>query len=288
MAKAPRAQSGSSPSASGALWKQFELQVSLLLEEYRRQPRDAASHTRSKSAKPPAPSQISGQIARRIDHTLLKPDATREEILAVCAQALEHGFASVCVQSGWIPEVARALAGQRSVMPIAVIGFPHGAALTAAKAAETRLAVRAGAREIDMVIPVGRLKSREFQYVLADIRAVVLAAGRAPVKVILETALLSEAEKVAAAVLAELAGAAFVKTCTGFAASGSTVGATVEDIRLLRDACSPRMRIKASGGIRSRETAEKLIQAGADRLGTSSGVAIVSETQPTPNAAGGY
>jgi deoxyribose-phosphate aldolase len=135
-----------------------------------------------------------------------------------------------------------------------------------------------------MVIPVGRLKSREFEYVLQDIRAVVRAAGRAPVKVILETSLLSEAEKVAGAVLAELAGAAFVKTCTGFAGGG----ATLEDIRLLRDACSPRVSIKASGGIRSRDTAEKLVAAGADRLGTSSGVAIVSETGNTPNAPGGY
>jgi deoxyribose-phosphate aldolase len=228
--------------------------------------------------------QIANPIAKKIDHTLLKPEATREEILAVCAQAVEHGFASVCVQSSWIPEVARALKNSRSVMPIAVIGFPQGAGLTAAKAAEARLAVKAGAREIDMVIAVGRLKSREFDYVLQDIRAVVRAAGRAPVKVILETSLLSEAEKVAGAVLAELAGAAFVKTCTGFAGGA----ATVEDIRLLRQACSPRVRIKASGGIRSREAAEKLIAAGADRLGTSSGVAIVSENAQTQNVPGGY
>jgi len=262
MAKTPR---NSQPSA--ALWKQFELQVSLLLEQ-------AKSETALQKS-PKKSSARSGKpvgLASRIDHTLLKPDATREEIAALAAQAVEHGFASVCVHSSWLPEVARALKGSRT-LPIAVIGFPQGAMLTEAKAAETRLAVRAGAREIDMVINVGRLKSREYPFVLEDIRAVVKAAGRHPVKVILETSLLSDAEKVTGAVLSQLAGAAFVKTSSGFAGGG----ATVEDIRLLRAVCNPRVRIKASGGIRTREIAESLIEAGADRLGASSSVALVTD-----------
>ena len=254
-----------SPSDPTALWKQFELQISLLVEQaaVARQPAPA------KSPKPGKPSSL----ASRIDHTLLKPEATETEILTVCSQAREHGFASVCVASSWLPTVVRALKGS-NVMPIAVIGFPHGAMLSEAKAAETRLAIRAGAKEIDMVIPIGRLKARQWDYVLNDIRAVVKAAGRTPVKVILETALLTDAEKVAGAVLSQLADAAFVKTCTGFAGGG----ATVEDIRLLRSVCAPHVKIKASGGVRTREAAQAVIDAGADRIGTSSGVAMVQDS----------
>lgn len=280
------ARTATSPSA---LWKQFELQVSLLLEESRRQ---GGLHSSAEQATPkPKKSNDLASLASKIDHTLLKPDATRDEILALCAQALEYGFATVCVQSQWIPEVAKALR-KSSVKPITVVGFPHGACLTAAKVTETSLAVRAGSQEIDMVINVGRLKSRDFEFVLDDIRAVVRAARvksrKIPVKVILETSLLSDAEKVVGAVLSELAGAAFVKTSTGFAGGG----ATIQDIRLLRSVCSPRVKIKASGGIRTREIAEAMIQAGADRLGASASVSIVTEKQPqkmapTP-AQGGY
>lgn len=260
--------------STGASWKQFELQVESLLKE--------ASRSRPGAMpRAPKPRGKAAELARAIDHTLLKPEATREEILALCAQAAQHGFASVCVHSSWLSEAARALKGSRS-KPIAVVGFPHGAMLSEAKAAETRAAVRAGAREIDMVIAIGRLKSRDFEYVLQDIRAVVRAAGRVPVKVILETALLSEAEKVAGAVLAQLAGAAFVKTCTGFAGGG----ATIEDIRLLRTVCAPGVRIKASGGIRTREQALALLEAGADRLGASSSVSIVSEASALAGASG--
>lgn len=250
------------PSQPSDLWKQFELQVSLLVEQAGR----AGGPTAPKPQKPGKASPL----AARIDHTLLTPEATEAEILAVCQQARVHGFASVCVASSWLPTVVRALKGSK-VMPIAVIGFPHGAMLSEAKAAETKLAVRAGAKEIDMVIPVGRLKGRDWDYVLNDIRAVVKTAGRVPVKVILETALLSDAEKVTGAVLSQLAGAAFVKTCTGFAGGG----ATVEDIRLLRSVCATHVKIKASGGVRTREAAQAVIEAGADRIGTSSGVAIV-------------
>jgi len=284
------ARTATSPSA---LWKQFELQVSLLLEESRRQGGLPAYLERATPAS--KKSSGLGSLASKIDHTLLKPDATRDEILALCAQALEHGFATVCVQSQWIPEVAPVLRKSRrspAVKPIAVVGFPHGACLTAAKATETSLAVRAGAQEIDMVLNVGRLKSRDFQFVLDDIRAVVRAARvkskKIPVKVILETSLLSDAEKVVGAVLSELAGAAFVKTSTGFGGGG----ATIQDIKLLRSVCSPRVKIKASGGIRTREIAESMLQAGADRLGASASVSIVTESRPekmTPTPAqGGY
>lgn len=221
-------------------------------------------------------------LASRIDHTLLKPDATREQVLAACAEARAGGFASVCLHSHWLPEVTRALKGS-ATLPIAVIGFPHGSMLPEAKAAETRLAVKAGAREIDMVLNLGRLKSREWKAVHDDIRGVVRAAGRAPVKVILETCLLSAEEKAAAAVISELAGAAFVKTSTGF----STGGATLEDIALLRRIVGPDVRIKASGGIRTRDFAEALIAAGADRLGASSSTTLIAGTPPA-RASGSY
>ncbi|NDD91589.1 deoxyribose-phosphate aldolase, partial [bacterium] len=217
-------------------------------------------------------------LASRIDHTLLRPDATLEQILAVCDEARAHGFASVCVHSHWLPEVVRALRGS-GTLPIAVVGFPHGSMLPQAKAAETRLAVKAGAKEIDMVINLGRLKSRDWKSVFEDIRGVVQAAGKSPVKVILETCLLTDEEKVAAAALSELAGAAFVKTSTGY----SSGGATIEDVSLLRKAVSPKVKIKASGGVRSREIAEALLAAGADRLGASSSVSLISATAPNPS-----
>lgn len=220
-------------------------------------------------------------LASLIDHTLLKPEATREDITRVCAEAREHGFATVCVNSSWIPLVSEHLRGSRS-LPIAVVGFPLGAASTAAKAFEAREAVREGAREIDTVAHIGALKARDYAYVLKDIRAVVEAASPYPVKVILETSSLTHEEKIAACALAKAAGAAFVKTSTGFAAGG----ATVEDIALMREVVGHGLGVKASGGIRTYEDARKMIHAGANRLGASASVAIV--TRSRPGAGNGY
>lgn len=220
-----------------------------------------------------APGQVGGvaeHIARTIDHTLLKPEATEADVRKVCEEARKYRFATVCLNSGWIPLAARLLAGS-GVKPIAVVGFPLGAATTNAKAFETREAVRAGAAEIDMVINIGALKSKDYEYVLRDIRAVVEAAGQAPVKVILETGALTDEEKIEACVLSKAAGAAFVKTSTGFGPGG----ATVKDIELMRRVVGQEMGVKASGGIRSREDWEKMVAAGADRIGASASVAIV-------------
>jgi len=216
-------------------------------------------------------SSVSGDIARRIDHTLLKPTSMRKDIERVCAEAREYGFASVCVNTTWIGLTAQLLKGS-NVMPICVIGFPLGAASTNAKIAETRDGVRAGAAEIDMVINIGALKGGEHDRVLEDIRAVVNAADGRPVKVILETSMLNREEKIAGCALSRAAGAAFVKTSTGFGGGG----ATVEDVRLMRQIVGPEMGVKASGGVRSAQDAEDLIAAGADRLGASASVAVVT------------
>ena len=221
-------------------------------------------------------------LASRIDHTLLKPEATLDQILAICAEARQYGFASVCVHSHWLPEVVKALRGS-GALPITVVGFPHGAQQPSAKAAEARLAVKAGAREIDMVVNLGRLKSHDWKSVAQDIQGVVRAAGKTPVKVIIETALLTTEEKVIVAILCELSGAAYVKTSTGFSGGG----ATVEDVALFRRLLGSRVKIKASGGIRTREFAEALLAAGANRLGTSNSVAIVNEETAT-NQLGSY
>jgi deoxyribose-phosphate aldolase len=216
-----------------------------------------------------------------IDHTLLKQDATRSDIERVCKEARDHQFATVCVNSSRIPLVAELLKGS-STLPIAVVGFPLGAALTSSKVFETQEAVRLGAREIDMVINVGALKDGEDDFVQEDIRAVVEAAKPYPVKVILETSLLNRDEKVRACKLAKAAQAAFVKTSTGFTGSG----ATVEDIQLMRETVGNEMGVKASGGVRTTEDALKMVQAGANRLGASSSVAIVNGG--TPNQGSGY
>lgn len=210
-------------------------------------------------------------LGRRIDHTLLAPKATRDDIDRVCDEAREHGFASVCVNSCWVGHVAGRLEGS-SVMPICVVGFPLGAMATVSKAAETRQAVMDGALEVDMVINVGRLKGGELDLVGDDIAAVVDAANGRPVKVILETALLTDDEKRTACRLAKEAGAAFVKTCTGFGGGG----ATVEDIALMREVVGPEMGIKASGGIRTAQDARRMLEAGATRIGASASVAIVN------------
>jgi deoxyribose-phosphate aldolase len=213
----------------------------------------------------------SPDIARYIDHTLLKPDATRDELSKLCDEASKYGFATVCVNSANVGYCARRLAGS-GVRAIAVVGFPLGAMATGSKAYEAREAVRQGAGEIDMVINIGALKSRDYRYVMRDIEEVVKASTPAPVKVILETSMLDNEQKVAACAISKAAGAHFVKTSTGFGGGG----ATAEDIALMRRVVGFDMGVKASGGVRSREDAERLLMAGADRLGASASIAIVT------------
>jgi deoxyribose-phosphate aldolase len=209
-------------------------------------------------------------IAKLIDHTLLKPTATEADIRAVCDEARRYHFASVCVNSCFVPLVARELR-ESGVKVCTVVGFPLGTMATKSKAMETRQAIADGAEEIDMVLHVGHLIAGDHDYVREDIRAVVDAAQGRPVKVILETVLLSDAQKETACRLAVEAGAAFVKTCTGFAGGG----ATVADIALMRRIVGPNIGVKASGGIRDAAGAVALVEAGATRLGASAGVAIV-------------
>lgn len=211
-------------------------------------------------------------IARYIDHTLLKPEATKQDIIALCAEAVKYGFAAVCINPSFVP-LARARLRGSGVKICTVVGFPLGATTTAVKEFETAEAVTNGADEIDMVINIGALKSGDEAYVAAEIAAVVKAARGRTVKVILETALLTAAEKKLACRLAAQAGARFVKTSTGFGPGG----ATIADVRLLRESIGPGLEVKASGGVRTREAALQMIGAGATRIGTSSGVAIVGE-----------
>ncbi len=220
--------------------------------------------------------QFDEKLARLIDHTLLKPDATLIEIKALCEEARKYRFATVCVNSVWVGTVAKLL-HETPVLPIAVVGFPLGASAPAAKAYETKEAIQAGAQEIDMVIQLGALKGHDYSLVLEDICAVVEAAKPLPVKVILETSTLTEEQKIIGCALAKAAGAAFVKTSTGF----SSGGATVSDLELMRKIVGPEMGIKASGGIRTREDALKMIAAGATRLGASASVAIVAQNTST-------
>ncbi|MGX9135324.1 deoxyribose-phosphate aldolase [Rummeliibacillus sp. JY-2-4R] len=208
--------------------------------------------------------------ASYIDHTLLKPEATKEQILKLCAEAKEFGFASVCVNPTWVSLSAAELKDATSKV-CTVIGFPLGASTSATKAFETKDAIANGADEIDMVINVGALKSKQFDVVENDIKAVVEAANGTLVKVIIETCLLSDEEKVKACELSVAAGANFVKTSTGF----STGGATAEDVALMRKTVGPEIGVKASGGVRSLEDLESMIEAGASRIGASSGVKIM-------------
>lgn len=216
-------------------------------------------------------SWTSERIAAAIDHTLLKATATEAQILALCAEAKEHRFATVCVNPCWVKTCARALAGS-TVLVCSVIGFPLGANDSAVKAAEAKLAASQGASEIDMVINIGLAKAGDWAGVEADIRAVVQASGTAIVKVIIETCYLTDAEKERACKAAMAAGARFVKTSTGF----GTGGATVEDVRLMRATVGASLKVKASGGIRTRSDAIAMLEAGADRIGASSGIAIVT------------
>jgi len=220
--------------------------------------------------------RTSADIAPYIDHTLLKPEATREEIVKLADEARRYGFATVCVNSAYVGTVARILAGSKTI-PIAVVGFPSGAALPSAKAFEAREAIRCGAREIDMVINIGALKGKDYALVLKDICSVVAAAKPYPVKVILETSKLSEQEKIVGSALAKAACAAFVKTSTGFGGGG----ATAEDVALMRSVVGEDVGVKASGGIRTSEDAMRMIRAGANRIGASASVAIVTGPMAT-------
>ena len=210
-------------------------------------------------------------INRYIDHTLLKPESTQTQIDKLIAEAVEHQFASVCVNPTWVSYAAKALKGTE-VNVCTVIGFPLGANTSSVKAFEAKDAVAKGADEIDMVINIGRLKSGQYDAVEADIRAVVEASGDKLVKVIIETCLLTDDEKVKACQLAVTAGADYVKTSTGF----STAGANIADVILMRKTVGPNIGVKAAGGTRSYADAESFIKAGATRIGTSAGVAIVN------------
>ena len=212
-------------------------------------------------------------LASMIDHTLLKPDASRQEIEKLCKEAIQFGFATVCINPSYVKLCAKLL-HDASVKVCTVIGFPLGATTSATKVFETDQVIKEGAQEIDMVINIGMLKSGEYDYVEEDILAVVKTAHRNGVltKMIIETGLLTDEEKVKACSLAKHAGADFVKTSTGFAKSG----ATIEDVALMRKVVGLKVGVKASGGVRSQEQALALIASGANRIGTSAGVKIVT------------
>ena len=210
------------------------------------------------------------KLNKYIDHTLLKADATKEQITKLCNEAKEHDFASVCVNTCYVP-LCKELLKDSDVKVCCVVAFPLGAMDTASKAFEAKTAVSNGAGEVDMVINIGALKDKDYDYVTKDIEAVVNAAKPSIVKVIIETCLLTDEEKVEACKCAMKANAEFVKTSTGF----STSGATVEDVTLMRKTVGTVCKVKAAGGIRSYEDAIKMIDAGADRLGCSAGIKIV-------------
>ena len=218
-------------------------------------------------------------IAQYIDHTILNADATDADVQRICLEAKEYNFKTVCIQPFWV-SYAKDLFHDSDVGITTVIGFPLGANTTEIKVAEAELAVEQGASDVDMVINIGALKSEDYSTVAQDIKSVVDAvAGRAIVKVIIETSLLTKTEKIRASELAKQAGADFVKTSTGF----STGGATLEDIRLMRATVGPELGVKASGGVRSYEDALAMIDAGATRIGASSGIAIVEDEAKANN-----
>ena len=226
--------------------------------------------------------RIDPAVARLIDHTLLRPDASRGEIEKICAEAKKYGFASVCVNPYWAPLAARELAGS-AVKVCTVIGFPLGATTTESKMREAEAAIRVGAQEIDMVMNIGALKSGDQEAVKQDIQGVagVAHGGGAILKVILETALLDDNQKATACALAKLAGADFVKTSTGFGPGG----ATAQDVALMRKVVGAEIGVKASGGIRTLEDVKAMTAAGATRIGASASVRIIEATAET--AAGG-
>ncbi|RLQ21801.1 deoxyribose-phosphate aldolase [Seongchinamella sediminis] len=210
------------------------------------------------------------ELARYIDHTLLKPEATPAQIEQLCAEAAEYGFRTVCVNSGYVSLAARCLAGTE-VGVCSVVGFPLGAMATAAKAFEAQTAIADGAAEIDMVIPIGQARAGHWEQVRSDVAAVLQACGQVPLKVIFEACLLGREEIVTLCQLCTELGVAFVKTSTGFAAAG----ASVDLVRLMATSVGADVAVKASGGVRDIDTARAMIAAGASRLGTSSGVAIL-------------
>lgn len=216
--------------------------------------------------------QSKAELAKLFDHTMLKANASQADIEKLCEEARTHSFATVCVNPHWIPLCKKLLDGS-SVLPITVVGFPLGAMRTEAKSFETSLAVQEGAKEIDMVINVGALKSGNWEIVASDIKGVLSACKGTPLKVILETSLLSSDEISKVSEIVSDAGAAFVKTSTGFGSRG----ASVEDIQLMKAAISPATQIKASGGIRTLADAESMVAAGAHRLGASASVSIIKE-----------
>ena len=212
-------------------------------------------------------------MAKFIDHTLLKPEATEEQITVICKEALENKFASVCINPSQVVLCSKLLKNS-GVKVCTVIGFPLGATTTAVKAFEAEEAIKNGAEEVDMVINIGKLKEKEYNYVKNEIMAIVkVAKGKALTKVIIETCLLTDEEKVIACKLAKEAGADFVKTSTGF----STGGATAADIKLMRETVGTELGVKASGGVRTRKDALAMIEAGASRIGASASIAICKE-----------
>ena len=210
-------------------------------------------------------------LAKFIDHTLLKPEASKADIEKLCREALQHKFYSVCVNGSRVIQ-ARSLVEDSGVKVAAVVGFPLGAMDADAKRYETEIAIDMGAEEIDLVLNIGRLKEGDSKYVLRELRDVVEAADERPVKVIIESCLLTREEKILACELVVESGAHFIKTSTGF----STGGATIDDVKLLREHVGAKFGVKASGGIRDTKTALAMIEAGATRLGTSAGIAIVT------------
>ena len=216
------------------------------------------------------PELSAAQLAAYIDHTLLKPDASRAQLEQLCAEAIEHKFFSVCVNGSWVM-TARHLLENTDIKVACVVGFPLGAMAADVKRFETETAVDDGAHEIDVVLNIARLKAGDDKYVLRELIDVAEAADERTVKVILETCLLTDAEKIRACQLVVESGAHFVKTSTGF----SSAGATLADVKLMRETVGPKFGVKASGGVRDAQTALAMIAAGATRLGTSSGIAIV-------------
>ena len=224
--------------------------------------------------------QLIENLARYIDHTLLKPEASLKDIEQLCAEARDHNFYAVCVNGSWVTQARHFLDGC-DVKVATVVGFPLGATDSDTKRFETEAAIDNGAQEFDVVMNIGRLKDGADEYVVRELRDVVEAADERPVKVIIETCLLTSAEKIRACRIVLDAGAQFVKTSTGF----STGGATIADVKLLREIVGEKFGVKAAGGIRDAQTALAMIEAGATRLGTSSGVAIV-RSMPSAEAVG--
>ena len=249
----------------------------------RRRPADVRrilDHGAARVASRPGVGPVQRELASHIDHTLLRANATRDELRALCEEAVRYGFATVCVNPSNVRFCANLLRGT-PVGVCTVVGFPLGATTSRAKAFEAREAIRHGATEIDMVMNIGALKSKDYATVLDDIAQVVAASAPHKVKVILETGMLSDRDKVIACALAKAAGAHFVKTSTGFGPGG----ATIEDVRLMKEVVGDDVEVKASGGVRTAEAARQMLAAGATRIGASASVAIVTGRKPRRRAA---